>query len=126
MIKKDCGLVRDIHLSSKLRNRRSCYAFVRFATLDEAERVARITNGMHVYGWPILAKVANLDWNRRYKNQVRHQRSSIGNAKPMTEAHQRSKTINAKPMTDVHRDNFGQTFAIGSDLKNQKPSKGWR
>ncbi|KAK1553277.1 hypothetical protein Q3G72_032047 [Acer saccharum] len=49
---KAFGLVRDIHLSPKLRNRRSCYAFVQFAMVDEAIRVARITNG--------------LDWEEKY------------------------------------------------------------
>ena len=73
---KPFGLVRDIHLSPKLRNRRSCYAFVRFATLEEAEHVARITNGMHVYGWPITSKVANIDWNKRKKDDVNQQKQT--------------------------------------------------
>ena len=48
---------------------RSCYAFVRFSTREEAERFAGLVNGMHVYGWPIRAKVADIDWNRRKKEQ---------------------------------------------------------
>ncbi|KAK1554877.1 hypothetical protein Q3G72_018635 [Acer saccharum] len=71
---KAFGLVRDFHLSSLMSYRRSRYAFVRFASIEEAKRVVELTNGMHVYGWPILAKVANLDWNNRRKQYETVQR----------------------------------------------------
>ncbi|KAK1578400.1 hypothetical protein Q3G72_029975 [Acer saccharum] len=73
---KAFGLVRDIHLSPMLRFRKSRYAFIRFAYLDEAKRVAELMNGMHVYGWPILSKVANVDWDNRKKDRVNAQRLS--------------------------------------------------
>ncbi|KAK1583774.1 hypothetical protein Q3G72_026798 [Acer saccharum] len=60
-------MVRDIYLSPKSRFRRSCFAFVRFATREEANKVAMLMNGMHVYGWPISSKVASLDWSNRKK-----------------------------------------------------------
>ncbi|KAK2659171.1 hypothetical protein Ddye_005704 [Dipteronia dyeriana] len=59
------GLVIDLYLSPKSKSRRSCYVFVWFATREEAERVAKVSNGMHVYGWTISSKVASLDWNKR-------------------------------------------------------------
>lgn len=61
--------MRDLYLSHKSRSRRSCFAFVRFATREEAERVVKQTNGMHVYGWPIISKIASSDWNNRRKLQ---------------------------------------------------------
>ncbi|KAK2634672.1 hypothetical protein Ddye_029464 [Dipteronia dyeriana] len=67
------GIVRDIYLSPKLKFMRSRYGFIRFATLKEASRVARLTNGMHVYGRPILSKVVDLNWNDRKNQQVKAQ-----------------------------------------------------
>ncbi|KAK4854922.1 hypothetical protein QYF36_002507 [Acer negundo] len=40
--------VRDIHLSGANKDRKRGFAFVRFATLDEARRVAEKTKGMHM------------------------------------------------------------------------------
>ncbi|KAK3169193.1 hypothetical protein Dsin_000183 [Dipteronia sinensis] len=62
---KTFGKVRDIHLSAANINRKRCFAFVRFQTLEEASRVAEMTRGMHIYGWPITAKVAMYGWKRR-------------------------------------------------------------
>ncbi|KAK3221127.1 hypothetical protein Dsin_015097 [Dipteronia sinensis] len=63
------GRVRDIYLPAANRSRRSGYAFVRFATLEEAQRVTEMTNGMHIYGWPIKVSVAQYGWkNRRLKS----------------------------------------------------------
>ncbi|KAK4838334.1 hypothetical protein QYF36_012937 [Acer negundo] len=36
-----------------------------FSTLVEAERVAKLTNGMHVYSCPIISNLVDLDWSRR-------------------------------------------------------------
>ena len=55
---KPFGRVRDVYLSAKNPARRSSYAFIRFETKEEATKVVRMTNGMHSYGWPIVAKVA--------------------------------------------------------------------
>ena len=55
---KPFGKVRDIYLSAGKINRSSKFAFVRFDTAEEAVKVAEITNGMHVYSWPIMTKVA--------------------------------------------------------------------
>ncbi|KAK3199059.1 hypothetical protein Dsin_022474 [Dipteronia sinensis] len=63
------GRVRDLYLSPITRSRRSCFAFVRFATREEAEKVVKQTNGMHVYGWPIVSKIASSDWNNRRQSQ---------------------------------------------------------
>ncbi|KAK0595969.1 hypothetical protein LWI29_011566 [Acer saccharum] len=62
---KPFGRVRDVYLSPRNSSRGSLYAFVRFETLEEAKKVATMTNGMHVYGWPIVAKLATFGWKRR-------------------------------------------------------------
>ncbi|KAK2654193.1 hypothetical protein Ddye_014049 [Dipteronia dyeriana] len=62
---KPFGKVRDIFLSSKKTFRRSCYAFIRFETLEEDRKVALMVDGMHIYGWPINTKVVEYDWNDR-------------------------------------------------------------
>ncbi|KAK1559102.1 hypothetical protein Q3G72_010727 [Acer saccharum] len=63
------GKVRDVFHSTK---KEPNFAFIRFETLAEAEKVAQRVNGMHVYGWPIVAKVASYDWkNRRSANRER-------------------------------------------------------
>ncbi|KAK1562020.1 hypothetical protein Q3G72_004976 [Acer saccharum] len=59
------GRVRDIFLSAKISSRRSRYAFIRFGTREEASKVAKSVHGMHVYGWPINASLAEHDWNNR-------------------------------------------------------------
>ncbi|KAK2654344.1 hypothetical protein Ddye_014200 [Dipteronia dyeriana] len=72
---KSFGKVRDVHLSSKLSSRRSCFGFIRFQSLEEAIKVTKMVNGMLVYGWPIGAKVASYGWERRfqaYKNHGEH------------------------------------------------------
>ncbi|KAK1582717.1 hypothetical protein Q3G72_017617 [Acer saccharum] len=61
------GKVRDVFLSDKKEPNRSRFAFIRFETLEEAEKFAQKVNGMHVYAWPIVAKVASYDWNNRRK-----------------------------------------------------------
>ncbi|KAK2656146.1 hypothetical protein Ddye_009198 [Dipteronia dyeriana] len=65
------GKVRDIFLSDAKSSRRSRFAFVRFGTEEEASKVARSTNGMHVYGWPITTKMASKDWKMRSFKQVK-------------------------------------------------------
>ncbi|KAK3230290.1 hypothetical protein Dsin_002171 [Dipteronia sinensis] len=62
---KAFGKVRDIYLSPKPNSRKSCFAFVRFATMEEASKVFGLTNGMHVYGWPISVRIASYGWNNR-------------------------------------------------------------
>ncbi|KAK3227439.1 hypothetical protein Dsin_007301 [Dipteronia sinensis] len=46
---KPFGRVRDVFLSSNDNGRRSRFAFIRFETLEEATKVARLTDGMHIY-----------------------------------------------------------------------------
>ncbi|KAK0606974.1 hypothetical protein LWI29_007160 [Acer saccharum] len=43
------GKVRDVFLSSGSNSRKSVFAFIQFATSEEAQKVAKLTNGMHVY-----------------------------------------------------------------------------
>ncbi|KAK3200506.1 hypothetical protein Dsin_023921 [Dipteronia sinensis] len=62
---KPFGKVRDIFLSKEKSFRRSRFAFVRFETVEEAIKVAKTTDGMHVYGWPIVTKVATYGWSSR-------------------------------------------------------------
>ncbi|KAK3205575.1 hypothetical protein Dsin_019621 [Dipteronia sinensis] len=64
---KSFGRIRDLFLSPKNRTRRSCFAFVRFGSKEEALRFVDLTNGMHVFSWPILTKVASLEWKVRNK-----------------------------------------------------------
>ena len=59
------GRVRDIYLPAANKTRKIGFAFVRFATLEEANRVAEKTSGMHIYGWPIKVSVAQQGWNSR-------------------------------------------------------------
>ncbi|KAK0580061.1 hypothetical protein LWI29_035805 [Acer saccharum] len=59
------GKVRDIFLSLRSSLRKSAFAFIRFASVEEAQRVAKLTNGMHVYSWPIRTKVADYGWSKR-------------------------------------------------------------
>ncbi|KAK1592204.1 hypothetical protein Q3G72_021197 [Acer saccharum] len=59
------GRVRDIFMSSSQRMRKRNFAFVRFASMEEAEKVSRLSNGMHVYRWPIVVKVAIYGWDKR-------------------------------------------------------------
>ncbi|KAI9182831.1 hypothetical protein LWI28_029263 [Acer negundo] len=47
---KPFGKVRDVYLSEKKNPRNSCFAFIQFESLEEAETVARRVNGIHVYG----------------------------------------------------------------------------
>ncbi|KAK2654787.1 hypothetical protein Ddye_014643 [Dipteronia dyeriana] len=56
---------RDVFLSTKNISRRSRYAFIRFKTKEEALKVAGSIQGMHVYGWPISARLAEYNWNSR-------------------------------------------------------------
>ncbi|KAK3199272.1 hypothetical protein Dsin_022687 [Dipteronia sinensis] len=59
---KRYGRVRDVFLSSKNISRRSCFAFIRFESLEEARRVAESVNGKNVIGWTINSKVAAFGW----------------------------------------------------------------
>ncbi|KAK2639074.1 hypothetical protein Ddye_026869 [Dipteronia dyeriana] len=71
------GRVRDIYLSTATERRNIGYVFVRFGTIEEARRVADKTNGMHVFGWLIRAKVAQNGWkSRRMVNEGGFTRNS--------------------------------------------------
>ncbi|KAK3230023.1 hypothetical protein Dsin_001904 [Dipteronia sinensis] len=59
------GRVRDVFLSTQKRSRLRFYDFIRFDSLEEASRVAKKVDGMHVYGWPIRAKIAEHGWKSR-------------------------------------------------------------
>ncbi|KAK2661896.1 hypothetical protein Ddye_000470 [Dipteronia dyeriana] len=62
---KAFGKVRDVYLSSKTSSRKSKFDFVRFETIEEANKVVMSTNGMHIHGRPISSKVASYGWNNR-------------------------------------------------------------
>ena len=62
---KSLGRVRDIFLAAGQRSRRSKFAFIRFSTLEEAEKVARRSNGSIICGWRISSKVATFGWEKR-------------------------------------------------------------
>ncbi|KAK2655484.1 hypothetical protein Ddye_008536 [Dipteronia dyeriana] len=70
------GKVRDIFLSKEKnsRGKGNKFAFVHFEAMEEALKVAKKTNGMHVYGWPIATKVVTFGWSRR-NVKVEKQRS---------------------------------------------------
>ncbi|KAK2641014.1 hypothetical protein Ddye_022777 [Dipteronia dyeriana] len=70
--------VRDLYLSPKSRSRKSCFAFVRFSTKEEAERFIELMNGMHVFGWPISSNIASLDWSSRKKDYGKIARKPVG------------------------------------------------
>ena len=80
---KPFGKVRDVFLSMEKRARRSKFAFVRFETLEEAIKVAKTIDGMIVYGWSIVSKVASYGWsNRRFSPT--NQRTSYYDEKAQT------------------------------------------
>ncbi|KAK1555085.1 hypothetical protein Q3G72_021669 [Acer saccharum] len=64
---KPFGRIRDVFLSFGLKRRGSNYAFIWFATLEEAERMVRQSNGMHVYEWLIVLKMASSSWDNRQR-----------------------------------------------------------
>ncbi|KAK2640632.1 hypothetical protein Ddye_028427 [Dipteronia dyeriana] len=64
------GRVRDVFLSSKFSSRKSCYAFNRFDSMEEASKVAKSVDGIHVYGWPIRVNLAEIGWNNQRSSQV--------------------------------------------------------
>ncbi|KAK3225668.1 hypothetical protein Dsin_005530 [Dipteronia sinensis] len=69
---KQFGMVRDMFLSSKNSMRRSAFAFIRFASMAEATKVARLTDGMHIYGWPITSKIVVSGWNNRRTGPINY------------------------------------------------------
>ncbi|KAK2636976.1 hypothetical protein Ddye_031768 [Dipteronia dyeriana] len=54
---KPFGKVRDVFLSSNTNLRQSCYAFIRFESIEETNKAAQREDGMQIYRWPIRAKV---------------------------------------------------------------------
>ncbi|KAK1568067.1 hypothetical protein Q3G72_009708 [Acer saccharum] len=56
----------------------SSYAFIRFASLAEASKVARLMNGMFIYGWSIISKVATSDWNNKRMGPSKGSRKEEG------------------------------------------------
>ncbi|KAK3211864.1 hypothetical protein Dsin_016570 [Dipteronia sinensis] len=62
---KAFGKVRDVYLSSKTSSRKSGFAFIRFETIEEANKVVMSTNGMHIHGMLSSSKVASYGWNNR-------------------------------------------------------------
>ena len=43
---------------------RSSYVFIWFASMEEVENVIRLSNGMYVYEWSIVAKEATFGWDK--------------------------------------------------------------
>ncbi|KAK0601333.1 hypothetical protein LWI29_023235 [Acer saccharum] len=68
---KPFGKLRDVFLSPKSSARRSLYAFLRFSTREEALKVAKMVNGMHVYARPIQAKIVDYGWSNRRQTEIR-------------------------------------------------------
>ena len=46
-------------------------------------RVASLMIGMHVYGWPVISKVASLDWNDRKKSLEIFSKKKISGLDPI-------------------------------------------
>ncbi|KAK2642979.1 hypothetical protein Ddye_024742 [Dipteronia dyeriana] len=67
---KTFGKVRNIYLAKANKGMKRGFTFVRFATLEEARRVAKMIKGMHMYRWPIDVKIALYGWNRRRTQSV--------------------------------------------------------
>ncbi|KAK1560187.1 hypothetical protein Q3G72_023350 [Acer saccharum] len=111
LINVTLGRVRDVYLSPRNSSRKSLYAFVRFETLEEAIKVARLTNGMHVYGWLIVSKLASFGWNKR--------RSVEGSWYQNEPAYREKET---KGGTTVQTNNGTKSFAEA--LRSNKVMKG--
>ncbi|KAK2658825.1 hypothetical protein Ddye_005358 [Dipteronia dyeriana] len=70
-------MVRVVFLSSKKSSRRSSFAFVRFASMDEVTRVVGMTDGMFVNGWKISSKITKYGWSSRRSSGSNGFRSKI-------------------------------------------------
>ncbi|KAK3231711.1 hypothetical protein Dsin_003592 [Dipteronia sinensis] len=77
------GRVRDVFLSSKNISRRSCFAFIRFESLEEARKVAESVNGKNVIGWSISSKVVAFGWKNRRLGAVKDFGPRIGDEVPV-------------------------------------------
>ncbi|KAK1580845.1 hypothetical protein Q3G72_000606 [Acer saccharum] len=73
---KPFGWVRDVFLSGRTSSRGSRFAFVRFATTEEASRVARMTNDMQVYGWSVSVKIETFGCKNRRTSILSENRST--------------------------------------------------
>ena len=105
---KPFGRVRDVYLSSKSRARRSLFAFIRFETMEEATKVARLTNKMYVYGWPIVSKVASYGWNKRINAEgLRHQNEAVSKEKGMKGGPVKQSINGNKTFVEVLKGNSG-------------------
>ncbi|KAK3226180.1 hypothetical protein Dsin_006042 [Dipteronia sinensis] len=79
------GRVREFFLSTQKGARQSCFAFIRFDSLEEASKVANKVDGMHVYGWPIRAKIAEYGWKSRNIQEKRKMDANKGYEKRSSE-----------------------------------------
>ncbi|KAK3219252.1 hypothetical protein Dsin_013222 [Dipteronia sinensis] len=71
-------MVRDVFLSLKNSTWRSAFTFIKFKYVAEATKVARLTDGMHIYGWPINSKLAKSGWNNRRAMPIKGGRNEAG------------------------------------------------
>ena len=69
-------------MSSKISSRKSSFAFIRFETIEEANKVAMLTNGMHIHGWPISLKVASYGWTNHRSHVERRVDSNYDSGLP--------------------------------------------
>ncbi|KAK0602648.1 hypothetical protein LWI29_035654 [Acer saccharum] len=117
------GKVRDVFLSSRSSPRKSAFAFIRFAKSEEALKVAKITNGMHVYSWPIRTKVADYGRSNR--------RSEVPKGPGLKPRGARRGV--AKDMDSIYRpvvqDNLSFADAVkknGPDVKMTESKEKWK
>ncbi|KAK1575334.1 hypothetical protein Q3G72_004568 [Acer saccharum] len=96
------GKVRDVFLLGENSIRRSRYAFIRFGSREEAQKVANMTNMMHVYGWPISSKVMTTDWDKLKKDGVRSMGRNQRGADQSKGTKDRSTSLDVRRKTITH------------------------
>ncbi|KAK2634494.1 hypothetical protein Ddye_029286 [Dipteronia dyeriana] len=135
---KPFGRVRDVYLSSRNNSRGRLFAFIRFETMEEAVKVVKSTNGKHVYGWPIVSKVATLGWNsRRIAEADQSYRSVLSNkvkrqkVMPFDQSQQGNKNPSLSFSASLNRGNREKwarsstlSFNNGLDHKAEKNKEG--
>ncbi|KAK2648320.1 hypothetical protein Ddye_015809 [Dipteronia dyeriana] len=117
---KTFGKVRDIYLAEANKNRIRGFAFVRFATLVEARRVAGMTKGMHVYGWPIEVKVALYVWNSRRTQGVAAAERRAKNGHGSDGEHRDGQLWDVRRANGKHRDNISFAEVVRDERQKEK------
>ncbi|KAK1566787.1 hypothetical protein Q3G72_020386 [Acer saccharum] len=100
----------------------SSYAFIRFASLAEASKMARLTNGILIYGWSIISKVATSDWNNRRMGLSKGSRKEEGCEVKFQDFISNSKLDTSRQdyKRDIYQNFRGHTCVLAQRCKNTR------